>query len=245
MLCVCLEGNEGGSRGKIHTKLWTILPKTRDSKNLTHIILWSTLLTGLCLGGTLSFPFWYGLGFYYASTPIQKTLMSYLSPDSTADLWLPSVVLGGIVWGLLLARLGGVKPIWRLGVGTGVAILVSTIIVTTPPLMGIHRVFGPQLPVHIGWIIDLAFGLGLGGGLTALTIALLVHKEHSVVGLVLSVTIASALTALVVAFGLDAIGIRWGAGNANMAKVVGLTFPAATMCAGALIGWYLAKFGQR
>jgi hypothetical protein len=111
--------------------------------------------------------------------------------------------------------------------------------------MGIHRVFGPQLPVHIGWIIDLAFGLGLGGGLTALTIALLVHKEHSVVGLVLSVTIASALTALVVAFGLDAIGIRWGAGNANMAKVVGLTFPAATMCAGALIGWYLAKFGQR
>jgi hypothetical protein len=50
---------------------------------------------------------------------------------------------------------------------------------------------------------------------------------------------------LVVDIGLDAIGIRCGAGNANMAKVVGLAFPAATIAAGAVIGWYLVRLGQQ
>jgi hypothetical protein len=62
--------------------------------------------------------------------------------------------------------------------------------------------------------------------------------------LALGVAPAAAVPVLIVDMGLDAIGIRWGAGNANMAKVVGLAFPAATLSAGALIGWYLDRFAQ-
>jgi hypothetical protein len=217
---------------------------TQSSRAHSRIIFGSIVLTGLCLGGTLSFPFWYGLGLYYSPITIRETFAGYLSPDSTADVWLPIVVLGGVIWGLLLARLSGVQPIWRLGVGTGIGILLSAISVTSPPLAHIHRVFGPQLPVHISGIIDLVVGLGLGGGLTAFAVALVIRRGHSALWFVLGVVIVAALTAFIVAFVLDAIGIRWGAGNANMAKVVGLAFPASTMCAGALIGWYLAKFGQ-
>jgi len=74
---------------------------------------------------------------------------------------------------------------------------------------------------------------------------LAVRWGRAALGLALGVSLAAAISALIVVMGLDAIGIRWGAGNANMAKVVGLGFPVATVSAGALIGWYLAQFGHQ
>lgn len=206
-----------------------------------RMILWSAVLTGLCLGGTLSFPFWYGLGLYYASASIRESLSGYLSPDSTVDLWLPSIVIGGVFWGLALARLSGVRPTWRLGIAAGLGVLLAGIMATTLPF---HRILGLQGPQHIQWIMDLVLAIGLGGGITALALGLALRWGRLSLGLALGVMLASTIPALIVALSLDAIGIRWGAGNANMAKVVGLAFPAATVCAGVLIGWYLTKFGQ-
>jgi hypothetical protein len=58
-----------------------------------RLILLSALLTGLCLGGSFSFPFWYGLGYYYAPPPVQVQLAGYVSPDNLRDIWQPSVIL--------------------------------------------------------------------------------------------------------------------------------------------------------
>ena len=209
-----------------------------------RLIILSALLTGLCLGGTLSFPFWYGLCLYYAPASLREQLADYLSPDSTPDLWLPGTVLGGVSWGLGLGWLSGIRPLWRLGVAGGIGVLLGGFIATSLPSIGFPRALWPEAPPHIRLGMDLVFGLGLGGGATALLMGLAVRWRRAALRLALGVILASAIPALIVDMGLDAIGIRWGAGNANMAKIVGLAFPAATVSAGALIGWYLAQFSQ-
>lgn len=210
-----------------------------------RLILWSALLTGLCLGGTLSFPFWYGLSLFYAPALIRKQLSGYLSPDTTPDLWLPGVVVGGVAWGIGLGWLSGIRPLWRLGAAGGVGVLLAQYIALSSPLINLDRVLWPGAPNHIRWAMDLAFGLGIGGGATALTIGLAVRPGLAALWLAMGVILAAAIPALIVDIGLDALGIRWGAGNANMAKVVGLAFPAATLSAGAMIGWYIARFGPQ
>jgi hypothetical protein len=228
----------------------TTLTQTERASNYpprrtARLIISSALLTGLCLGGALSFPFWYGLCIYYAPDFIREQLAGYLSLESTRDFWLQGVVLGGVVWGLALGRSSGVRPLWRLGVAGGIGVLLGELVATLPLFIGLHRALWPEAPPHIRWAMDLAFGVGLGGGVTALGFGLAVHWGRAALWLALGVILAAAVPALAVDMGLDAIGIRWGAGNANMAKVVGLAFPAATISAGALIGRYLAQFGQQ
>ncbi|HEU0295498.1 MAG TPA: hypothetical protein VFR47_22355 [Anaerolineales bacterium] len=218
--------------------------KTDHSPESTaRLIISSALLTGLCVGGTLSFPFWYGLGLYYAPASTREQLTGYLSPDLTSDFWLQGVVLGGIVWGLALGRLSNVWPLWRLGLAGGIGAFLAEVIATHPFFLGLHRALWPDAPAHIRWAMDLVFGIGLGGGLMALAIGLAIRWERRAIWLALGVIPVAAIPALIVDLVLDAIGIRWGAGNANMAKVVGLAFPCSTISTGALIGWYLAKFG--
>ncbi|HKY52778.1 MAG TPA: hypothetical protein VJM08_00670 [Anaerolineales bacterium] len=210
-----------------------------------RLIILSALLTGLCLGGTLSFPFWYGLGLFYAPTLIREQFSSLLSPDTTPDLWLPGVVLGGIVWGIALGWLSGIRPLWRLGVASGIGVLLAEYIALSSPLINLDRVLWPGAPNHIRWAMDLVFGLGIGGGATALAIGLAIRPGITALWLAFGVILAAATPALIVDISLDALGIRWGAGNANMAKVVGLAFPIATISAGALIGWYIARFSPQ
>ena len=210
-----------------------------------RLIILSALLTGLCLGGALSFPFWYGLGLFYAPAATREQLSAYLSPDATPELWLPGIVLGGVAWGIALGWLSDIRPLWRLGVAGGVGVLLAQYIALSSPLINLDRAFGPGAPNHIRWAIDLVFGLGIGGGATALIIGLAIRPGLAALWLAIGVILAAAIPALIVDTGLDALGIRWGAGNANMAKVVGLAFPAATLSAGALIGWYIARFGPQ
>jgi hypothetical protein len=216
-----------------------------NSRSTARLIILSGLLTGLCLGGALSFPFWYGLALFYAPTAVRERLAGYLSPQSTADFWEPGVVISGVVWGLALGRLGNVRRGWRLGVAGGIGVFLGGVLATLPAFMGLHRALWPSAPAHIRWAMDLAFGLGLGGGITALAIGLAVRWDGAALWLALGVVVAASVSALVVDLGLDAVGIRWGAGHANMAKVVGLAFPAATVSAGALIGWYFAQPGRK
>lgn len=211
-----------------------------------RLIILSALLAGLCLGGALSFPFWYGLYLYYAPTAIRDQMIGYLSPDTTPNLWLPSVVLGGVIWGIAMGWLSGIRPLWRLAVAGGIGVLLGEFITMfILPFIGLPRGFLAGSPNHIRWAMELAFGVGFGGGVTALAIGLAVKPSPAALWLALGVILAAAIPALIVDMGLDALGVRWGAGNANMAKVVGLAFPVATLSAGALIGWYIARFGPQ
>ena len=214
-------------------------------RSRSRLVILSALLTSLCLGSTLSFPFWYGLCLYYASASLREQLTGYLSPDLTADIWLPSVVFVGVIWGLALGRLNDIRPLWRLGVAGGLGCLLGGMIATTQFFIGFHRALWLDAPPHIRWAMDLAFGVGWGGGVTALAIGLAARAGRNALWLALGAIPAAAIPALIVDMSLDAMGIRWGAGHANMAKVVGLAFPAATLSAGALIGWYLARFGKQ
>ena len=211
----------------------------------SYLILSSALLTGLCLGGALSFPFWYGLLLYYAPDSISEQMAGYLSPDRTPDLWLPGILLGGVLWGVLLGQLGKIRPLWRVGIAGGVGVFAGWAIAVHPPFFDMVRAVWPASPDHIRWGTSLMLGVGLGGGITALVLGLAIRWGRAALGLAAGVALAAAIPALLVDLGLDALGIRWGAGNANMAKVVGLAFPAAALSAGALIGWYIARFGPR
>jgi hypothetical protein len=211
-------------------------------KNQRRLILSTAVLTCLCLGSTLSFPFWYGLALYYAPVDLRQRFATYLSPDSTADIWLPSIALGGLVWGLALARLSRLQPIWRLGFAGGLGVLLGGFVAVSTPFPHVFGVLWPQTQVHIHWIMTLVLSVALGGGITALVLGLAIRWGWSAVILALGSALAAALPALVVALGLDAMGVRWGMGNANMAKVAGLAFPTATFSAGLLIGRYLVRY---
>lgn len=209
-------------------------------KNQRRLILSTAVLSCLCLGSTLSFPFWYGLVLYYAPVDLRQRLVSSLSPGSVVNIWLPSIASGGLVWGLALARLSGLQPIWRLCLAGGLGVLLGAVVATSTPFPHVFSVLWPHTPVHIRWIMNLVLGVALGGGIAALILGLAIHWELSVLRLALDVTLAAAIPALLLALGLDTFGIRWGMGNANMAKVAGLAFPVATFSAGLLIGRYLA-----
>lgn len=211
-------------------------------KNQRRLILSTALLTCFCLGSTLSFPFWYGLVLYYAPVDLRQRLAGYLSPDSTPDIWLPSIAFGGLIWGLALGRLSGLQPFWRLGLAGGFGALLGGIVAVSTPFPHAFGVLWPQAPVHLRWIMNLVLSVALGGGIAALVLGLAIHGRLSVLRLALEVGLAASLSALLVALGLDAMGIRWGMGNANMAKVAGLAFPAATFNAGLLIGRYLTRY---
>lgn len=208
-----------------------------------HLIL-GALLTSFCIGGPLSFPFWYGLWLYYASASMKESLASFISADSLRDIWQPGVVLGAVIWGLALARLSGMRPPWRLALAGGIGVFLAEVVATNEPFLRLHRALWPSAPAHIRWAMDLVFGVGFGGGLTALAIGLATRWERRVLWLAFGAILIAATPALIVDLVLDALGVRWGAGNANMAKIVGLAFPCSTASAGALIGWYLARFGQ-
>lgn len=210
--------------------------------NQTRLILCTAALTGLCVGGSLSFPFWYGLSLYYAPVHIRERLEGYLSLDSTVDLWLPGIFLGGLIWCLALARLSGVRPVWRLCLAGGLGVLLGGVVATSTPFPRIFSALLPQTPVHIRWIMNLVLGVGFGAGITALALGLVIQWGRAALKLSLHVFLVVTLSALLVALGLDAFGIRWGMGNANMAKIAGLAFPAATISAGLLIGSYLAHY---
>ena len=210
-------------------------------KNQRRLILSTAALTCLCLGSTLSFPFWYGLILYYASVDLRQRFVSYLSPETTPDLWLPSMAFGGLIWGAALAHLSGFQPTWRLSFAGGLGVLLGGIVAVSTPFPHVFGIFWPQAQVHIRWIMNLVLSVALGGGIAALVLGLAIRWGLSVLGLALRVALAAALPALCVAFGLDALGIRWGMGNANMAKVAGVAFPVATFSAGLLIGRYLTR----
>jgi hypothetical protein len=160
--------------------------------NQTRLILGTALLTGLCLGGTLSFPFWYGLSLYYAPVAIRERLADYLSPDSTADIWLPSIALGGLIWCLALARLSGVRPVWRLCLAGGLGVLLGGVVATSTPFPRLFSALWPQTPVHIRWIMNLVLGVGFGAGITGLALGLAVRWGRSAVKLALGVFLAAA-----------------------------------------------------
>lgn len=213
-------------------------------RNQRRLILSTAVVTCLCLGSTLSFPFWYGLVLYYAPADLRQRLASYLSPDTTPDIWLPSMAFGGLIWGWALARLSGLQPVWRLSFAAGLAVLLGGVIVVSTPFPRVFTLLWPQAPIHMLWIMNLVMGVAIGGGMSALALGLAIQPGRSVLRFALGVALAGALPALLVALGLDAIGIRWGMGNANMAKVAGLAFPVATFSAGLLIGQYLTHRGE-
>jgi hypothetical protein len=199
------------------------------------------MLTGLCLGCTLSFPFWYGLGLYYVPANTRERLAGIISLDNIVQIWLVTILLGGLTWGLALNRLSGLS-IWRLCLAGGFGALLGGVVATSTPFPHLFNVLWPQAPIHIRWIMTLVLGIGLGGGILALAVGLALRWGYSILKFTLSVFFAASLPALIVALTLDMFGIRWGMGNANMAKIAGLAFPAATLSAGAVIGWYLARY---
>src|SRR5687768_5194071 len=153
-----------------------------------RLIILSALLTGLCLGGALSFPFWYGLGLFYAPTSIREQLSSYLSPDTTPNLWLPGVVLGGVLWGIALGWLSDIRPLWRLAVAGGIGVLIGEFIATFfLPFIGIPRTLLTGAPNHIRWGVELAIGVGFGGSVTALAIGLAIRPGPAALWLALGV----------------------------------------------------------
>jgi hypothetical protein len=65
-------------------------------------VLLAALWTCLCLGGTLSLPFWAGLVIYELRPDVNQSHIGRLLADAMRQRWQPIVALPGVAWAIAL-----------------------------------------------------------------------------------------------------------------------------------------------
>ena len=200
-----------------------------------RIMTFSGLVTGLCIGSGLGFPFWYELLMRLAP---QFPFQIQYDPQ----FWPVGIILAGVVVGLALARVIGLRPLWRFGLAGGVSIGAGFFLVTSAPVLDFTNNIRSNAPLHIRFAFELVLGLGVAASLLGLALGLALPDWRTALKLCLGSSFASMVSAIVVVVSLDLIGVRVGSGNMAMPKVVGMAFPLASITSGAVIGRLLAQF---
>jgi hypothetical protein len=154
-------------------------------RRTARLVILSALWTGLLLGGSLSFPFWYGLIYYYTPASVQAQLAIYLSPDSLPDIWHSGTIVGAVIWGLTLARISGIRPLWRLGLAGGVGVFLGQVLWTFPAI-DLQDALWPDVPPHIRLAREFVVGIGVAAGITALSFGLAIRWERAALWLGIS-----------------------------------------------------------
>jgi hypothetical protein len=132
-----------------------------------------------------------------------------------------------------------------LGLVGGSGVLAGLVMATSATFLRVQKLLLPAGSPHVRFAGEFVLGMALAGGIAATLFGLAVRPSWSALGLGIMVALAAAIPAFLVDVSLDALGVRWGAGNANMARVVALGFPVCTLSAGAVIGWWLARFAPK
>lgn len=206
---------------------------------MTTLIFRCALAAVICLAGFMGLPFWYGL-LVYLIPPLGRLPGQRLLMDTMAHAWMQISITGGGLWGWRLARIISHPHPWRLVVACESGIGIGQALVTGPIQLILHPMFGGA-PFHVWFAIQFLLGIGIVVILTGTALGIALRSWHIALNLALvggPAAVASAGGVLVL---LDVLGVRVGAGHANMAKVMVFGFLAATLAGGALFGWVLGR----
>jgi hypothetical protein len=206
--------------------------------NNIQIIFRSALAAVICLAGFIGFPFWYGLLAYLLPDSIGNMLERWLPGEVLAHNWLPISIIGGALWGWQLSRILSHPYTWRFISACGVGVGIGQVLATGQIQRLIHPFFAGA-PFHIWFAIQFLIGIGAVVIMTAVALGVALWSWRVAVTLALVGSVATIIPAFAILFLMDTLGMRVGAGHANMARVMVLGFLFATMAGGAVFGWIL------
>jgi hypothetical protein len=213
-----------------------------------HLIGLCGLTCGFCLGGALSMPFWTALLVRATLPSDQAQAVNRLLAEPLQAFWPVGTLLGGGVWAWTLAQLISLRPAWRMAAAGGISVGLGHLLVTSATFIELANSLRSEAALPVRFALELVLGLGLAAGQLGLAAGLLglalgVTARGWRVGLQLALasSVAAALPASIVVAALDSLGVRVGSGEAAMAKVVSLAFPAAAVAAGAVVGGVLQQ----
>ena len=219
-----------------------MLPSTLQPfhPNKIQIIFRSALAAVICLAGFIGFPFWYGLLAYLLPHPIGDLLEHWLPGDVLAHNWLPISIVGGALWGWQLSRIISYPYTWRFVVACGLGVGIGQAL-ATGLIQGLIHPFFAGAPFRVWFAIQFLLGIGAVVVVAGVSLGITLRSWRVALTLALAGSVAAVVPAFAILFLMDAFGVRVGAGNANMARVMVLGFLAATLAGGAVFGWVLGR----
>lgn len=210
----------------------------RSHPSNIQVIFRSALAAVICLAGFIGFPFWYGLLVYLLPDSIGNMLEHWLPGDVLAHNWLPISIVGGALWGWQLSRILSHPYTWRFISACGVGVGIGQVL-ATGQIQGLIHPFFVEAPFHVWFAVQFLLGIGAVVIMTAFALGIALRSWHVAMNLALAGSIATIIPAFVILWLMDALGVRVGVGNANMARVMVLGFLFATLAGGAVFGWVL------
>ena len=216
--------------------------ETQTSPGYFRIALQSGLAAMLCLGLPAGLLFWLILFRAGNDSSLLSQVIKLLQDYGILEIIL--YFLGVSVWGLLLARISGFRPGWRLAAATIVGAAVGRWSPLTN-LDGWAQGHLPGAPVHIvfamflsGFIFSVTACIGLAYGL-------ILRSWRAALTLALTTGVSTLLTTLLMILLLDRSGIRVGMGNAAMPKVTAVCTLDSALIGGIVLGvgfsWFVEK----
>jgi len=215
-----------------------------DQKHPNYFrVAWQSALAAmLCFGLPAGLLFWLILfQRTEASTSISR-MITLLQDYGILEIAL--YLTGALTWGIMLARISGYHPEWRLAVVTVLGASAGR----WSPLTNLDGVLSghmPGLPVHVvfsaflsGFVFSVTAFVGLAYGL-------MLRSLKATLTLALTASLPSMLATLLMIVILDQAGIRVGMGDSAMPKVTAVCTLASAIVGGAALGIGFSRFVGR
>lgn len=202
-------------------------------------IAWqSALAASLCLGLPAGFIFWVMILQRLKPLPVFERVLTLLQDYGRVEII--GLLIGAFAWGIVLTRISGYRPWWRLVLASMVGIYLG------------RRLFWiiyawinfdfSELPVRVVLAIHLTLLILSVTFWTGLTYGLILHNWKAALTLALTTSLASLLSCVLIFILLDQFGLRVGAGNAAMPKVTAICTMVAGIIGGMVLGVGFCRF---
>lgn len=149
------------------------------------------------------------------------------------------LALCSLIWSFLLARIGGYRPWWKIGIATIAGILLGWF----SPLSNMDAWFSEKTPVHV---VHAAAMCGIVSGTTlcvGLSYGLVLRNLKAALVMAFATSLAAALALLLSIMAFDQFGIRVGGSvPLAMSKVTTLGLLVAAIAGGAALGVTFSRF---
>ena len=173
--------------------------------NYFRIAWQSALAAALCLGLPAGLLLWLILFREIGHSVVIEQSVTLLHANGFNKIIVLAVC--SLMWSFLLGRISGYHPWWRIGLATGLGIIIGWF----SPLSNLDGWFGDKLPIHT------LYALAMGGivfsvtSCVGLAYGLILQSGKASITLALTTSLVSVLTILLTIALFDQFGIRVGA----------------------------------
>ena len=231
-----MEPGTGAWCNQVADKFMTILD-TPKPLNYFRIAWQSALAAAICLGLPAGLLLWLILFREIGHSAVIEQSITLLQANGLNKIIVLAVC--SLMWSFLLGRISGYHPWWRIGLATGLGIIIGWF----SPLSNLDGWFGDKFAIHalysiaMGGIVfsvtscvGLAYGLILRSGKAAITLAL-------------TTSLVSVLTILLTIALFDQFGIRVGGTvHLAMSKVTTVSLMTSAIMGGMVLGVMFSRF---